>query len=257
MIFVIGCKTKYDSCPYKMEIVKKRGMFLVPTFTYPGNDSLIHFNKTFFVTNEITVKEFRPFLNYLKNNKNEVSLFIKYEVSNRTIVSSYNEKLYQEIISFSPRIKEKKENTKNLDSLYYFDAEFDDLVITGLSRKHIEFYLYWLESDTINRNSLRQNFKQNDYVDFRLLNYEEYKSLKYFIKRDNITDKTILDKQLCNLNSSFDELVINKTQTLLAHSYDSIIEINDTIRIPSLGFRIALKNNNHEELRKEKCSVVR
>lgn len=233
-----------------MEIIKKRGMFMVPAFSYPGNDSIIHYNKSFFVTNEISIKEFRPFLNYLMKNGDEVSLFIKYELNNRKIVSTTNKKLYKNIISYSPN---KIEET---DSSYYFNKTNENLPITGLSREQISYYLYWLESDTINRNSLRQNFKKNDILSFRLMSLNEYKALKYFVKKENVNDQEILNKQLCNLNSGYAELLMNKSQTLMANRYDSIVEINDTIRLPNLGFRIVVNNNNFEKMEHEKCSTV-
>lgn len=239
-----------------MEITKKRGMYMVPSFSYPGTDSLVHYTQSFFVTNEITVKEFRPFLDYLRQNKEEVSLFIKQEFRNRKIESIGNERLFHEIISYSPLGKKDSLQNKGRDSLYYFDASNDDIPITGLSRNQISYYLYWLESDTLNRKSLRQNFKKSDVLTFRLMTIDEYKSLKYFIKKDGITDKEILNKNLCNLNSGATELIINKSQTLMAYRYDSIVEISDDQRLPGLGFRIALKNNNFEKMEREKCSTV-
>lgn len=256
LVILFGCKSRYKNCPYKMEITKKRGMYMVPSFSYPGRDSLVHYTQSFFITNEITVKEFRPFLDYLRKNKDEVSLFIKQELRGRKIESINNQKLFQEIISYSPLSISDSMQNKSRDSLYYFDSEYDDLSVTGLSRNQVSFYLYWLESDTLNRKSLRQNFKKSDILTFRLMTHDEYKSLKYFIKKDDITDKEILSKNLCNLNSGAAELIVNKSQTLMAYRYDSIVEIRDNQRFPYLGFRIALKNNNFEKMEREKCSTV-
>lgn len=240
-----------------MEIIKKRGMYMVPSFSYPGTDSLVHYTQSFFVTNEITVKEFRPFLEYLRKNKDEVSLFIKQEFRNRKVESIGNNKLLQEIISWRPMIILPDNNSLLIyDTTYYFDAANDDKPMTGLSRDQICYYLYWLESDTLNRKSLRQNFKKNDILTFRLMTPDEYVSLKYFIKKDDITDKDVLSKYLCNLNSGAEELLINKSQTLMAFRYDSIVEIKDDQRFPNLGFRIVVKNTNFEKMEHEKCSTV-
>lgn len=241
------------------KLPKKRGMFLAPHITWNNSrTNSITTIQSFFVSNEITMKEFRLFLDYLYTHPDDtLKIHPANKIYARENVKKYHcLSLYKEIISYSPKdtLYDKYMLT---DSSFYYDTSFDNYPITGISFYHADLYCGWrtfFEIDSKNKQiDLFMDEDPNLRSYYRLLDINEFDFLVQNCNTIEDLNTDILQKvsvkYLENLGSNADEFVIgekninNSEKRIYTVNYRGKLRLtNDSIRNPRLGFRIARSN---------------
>ncbi len=132
---------KYEKAPKGMVFCPK-GSFDTQRINASDTSSMRITLRSFWVGNEITNKEFRAFYNYLNQNKEksiEWTAFIKMkDGSTTTKLSRFpcEELLSDHINTKGLKGESGKEN-------YFFDAEFNDFPVVGISKTAAEMYCIW------------------------------------------------------------------------------------------------------------------
>ena len=147
---------------------KPKNMSFIPMGSFiTGNDTL---KKTisvdaFWMSNEITNKEYREFILDLKNNPKDSLVFIDYkqmaETGNIDKASTFY--IYEEILTYAidQTIWKNDEKYKN----YFNDKKYDNYPVVGVSYQGAVLYCVWR---TKKENELRKNKGLGFIQDYRL-----------------------------------------------------------------------------------------
>ena len=132
---------KYEKAPKGMVFCPK-GSFNLQKITSNDTTTIKVALRSFWVSNEITNKEFRVFYNYLTKNKDKSIEWTEIIKANdalpQTKLSKFSckELLSHHINTHIFKNKPKREN-------YFFDAEFNDYPVVGISKTAAKMYCIW------------------------------------------------------------------------------------------------------------------
>lgn len=147
---------------------KPKNMSFIPQGSFiTGNDTLKKLVKVdaFWMSNEITNKEYRKFISDLKNNPKDSLVIIDYkqikETGNVNKASTFY--IYKEILAYAidQKIWQNKEEYKN----YFTDKKYDNYPVVGVSYQGAVLYCVW---KTKQENILRKSKNLAFVQDYRL-----------------------------------------------------------------------------------------
>lgn len=237
-----------------------KGMSFVPMGSFiTGNDTL---KKTvsvdaFWISNEITNKEYREFISDLKNNPKDSLVIIDYnkmkETSNIDEEKTYF--IYKEILTHAidQTVWQNDAKYKN----YFTDKKYDDYPVVGVSYQGAVLYCAW---KTKEENELRKNKGLGFIQDYRLpCKFEwEYAALGSMkepqaIEKDNEINKSKSGKKnnygLYNFYGNVSEWTTNnKNENYILkgaswkneRKLDECIVVKSDFKDNATGFRIVI-----------------
>jgi formylglycine-generating enzyme required for sulfatase activity len=201
----------------------------------------------FYMSNEVTNKEYRAFVNDLKQHPNDTLFVIEWRLlqsgSNKPAISKYT---YSEL-------REGAIDTTVCDKANYFtNSQYDDFPVVGVTRQNAMFYCAWL---TQKENQKKKEAGKPYATDYRLPTEFEW------IAANNGVNKGIPEAQLSksvsgtanelglyNLCGNVREWTFTKTPTgksvVMGNSWNAPDETNSRSELPDshcdcyTGFRI-------------------
>lgn len=228
-------------------IPKPKNMEFIPSGKYysPNLEKEISIN-AFWISNEITNKEFGQFVSYLKANPEDSLLIFQLysENQDKRFIYISNNKVLEKINmpDFFPTEPNRK---------YFSDKKFLNYPVVGVSFENAIHYCAWL--------NMIDSQKQNDYiVEYRLPLAEEWEYIASNFSTDNRnTEEKKINKsksgkkntaKIYNINSNVSEWTMSKTKTGMriakGSSWNNDLSIFDGIETDSnfrnneIGFRV-------------------
>lgn len=177
-------KHKFDNKPKGMKFCP-HGSFKMPKITDSDTLNTYITIRGFWVGNEVTNKDFRAFYNFLKTNPNG---FIKHiDIKNSTNSKPIYLKIsHSELVSKHINTKVFKDEPEKEN--YFFNPNFDDYPVVGISQKAAFAYCIW-KSNTENIKLTQQgkpkilNYRLPTEAEWNYLNH-----LGYAAKQKKTTD---------------------------------------------------------------------
>ncbi|MDY0199084.1 MAG: SUMF1/EgtB/PvdO family nonheme iron enzyme [Tenuifilaceae bacterium] len=237
-------------------IKKPKNMKLVPMGTYTKNSTEISLD-AFWMSEEITNKEYRTFLESLKENPNDSIRIIDFKKTSIGI----NPKEAIEYFRYGDILKEAISikawgNDKGFEN-YLYSKKYDNYPVVGVSFENATYYCAW-KTKELNK---KQEAKGLPYVpDFRLPSEAEWEwatlsgkhesEIIYIPELGKVNSGTKNIYGLYHLNSNVSEWVVNEVENgkgmIKGSSWKKEIDIFERIEEPksyrdnSTGFRIVM-----------------
>ncbi len=206
------------SQPLKHDKPLAKDMVMVPmgSFEFKTDTSTqIRSVQAFWMSNEITNKEYREFTNYLSAHLNDTIFWINYnsETKTRIIEHTLNKDLIKNIIDTLALANEYKGKVDkyNLYKNYFTDNKFDNYPVVGVSQLNAKYYCIWRTNKENKEFLKKRGYYFNDY---RLPVEEEWCYVKQQWKdevtkpKDEITEVKSGNKNklgLYNMNANVSE----------------------------------------------------
>lgn len=114
----------------------------------------------FYMSNEVTNKEYRAFVNDLKQNPNDTLFVMEW----RLMQSGTNKPAFSKY-AYSELLKKAIDTTACENSHSFSDPQFDDYPVVGVTRQYAMFYCAWL---TQKENEIQKKTGKAFVMDYRL-----------------------------------------------------------------------------------------
>ncbi len=136
----------------------------------------------FWISNEITNKEFRVFYDSIKSNPSDTI----YQIDLKTM--HITKKSYADIF---PEIKNELENTELNDENYFFNKKYDDYPVVGVTNVGARYYCIWLTREVNAKNKVKDNAMV---INFRLPTETEWEYASTFTNGEFQDNRQKIDK---------------------------------------------------------------
>ena len=167
LIFAVFFLSVYSQ-PAKSKEPKPKDMVLVPIGSFEfKNDSVsqIISVQAFWMSNEITNREYREFTDYISSHPNDTLFWFKYDNKKRTVQHTSYKELNGNLIDTLVLAKEYASNPEKYAKYknYFRDKKFDNYPVVGVSEQSAKYYCIW-RTGVENKIYIKVNgFYVNDY----------------------------------------------------------------------------------------------